>query len=163
MEFNLLSGSPKENFPGKNLYKIQKSSLSLPKNALQSFVNREFEVICSVINEETSSYGEVRKTYNSFEYEEQFDFMVNFVEGQAYVTLFELLAQKPEAEALVCKFGYMNRLGKVYIEDNSEIAASYSNQDQFVKTTLPQPDTGNQNLSVFAQCEDVLGRVNTQF
>jgi len=119
MEFNLLSGHPKENFPGSNLYTLQKSSLTVQKNALKNLVNREFEVICRVKNEETYSYGEVRKSYNSFEYEEQFDFMVNFVDGQAYSTVFQFLAQKPEAETLMCKFGYMNRLGKVYIEDNS--------------------------------------------
>ena len=59
----------------------------------------------------------MEKTFNTFEFEEDFNFTLHPSNGTAYDTLFELAVIKPHDEALRCEFGYLNRHGEVLVVD----------------------------------------------
>ena len=102
--------------------------------------NSRYKVSCEVANyddEDNVIFGYVEKTFNTIEFEEDFNFIVSPSNGTAFYDLFELAVLKPEDEALKCEFGYFNQYGEVKIEDQSRIASTYSSLSQHVTTTLP--------------------------
>lgn len=120
--------------------------------------------------------GEARKTFSTKEAKDsKIKFEVSPKKGDPYNTEFTFNVEKDKnGEALMCKFSYENKVKKskdsktadtqvisrVTIDDESDLGATYTTEDQSIVTTLPEPSSGN-SIVAHVKCEDALGEVRT--